>query len=47
MVPTAAEAVLAGATRIPSAMELACDPEDLQAIRDVYGSRAQELACNQ
>ena len=31
----------ARAERIPSAMERACDPQDLQAIRDVYGSRAQ------
>ena len=34
-------ATLARAERIPSAMERACDPQDLQAIRDVYGSRAQ------
>ena len=39
---SAATAELAGAQRIPSAKELACDPQDLQAIRDVYGSRAQE-----
>ena len=38
----AAVAELAGAERQQSAMELACDPEDLAIIREVYGSRAQE-----
>ena len=37
-----AQAQLAGAQRIPSAMEGYADPADLQAIRDIYGSRAQE-----
>ena len=32
----------ARAQRIPSAFERGCDPQDLQAIRDVYGSRAQD-----
>ena len=30
-------------THIPTAMEIAADPADLQIIRDVYGSRAQTI----
>ena len=39
--PAAALATQARAKRIPSDFERACDPQDLQIIRDVYGSRAQ------
>ena len=41
--PAAALATQARAQRIPSDFERACDPQDLQIIHDVYGSRAQEL----
>ena len=41
--PQAAPAAAPATEHVPSAMELAADPEDLKIIRELFGSRAQTI----